>query len=248
MMIDTHCHLDYVTYDNLDEIVSKLDYIVISGANQKMNEEVIDIINKYENVYGVIGYHPDDFLEYDEAWLEKNINNPKIVGIGEIGLDYYHNKDNIEKQKEMFIKQINLAKKHELPIVIHSRDAAMDTKIILEENLEEHVAILHCYSYSYEMAKEFTKKNIYLGIGGVLTFKNSHKLKEVVDKINLDKLVLETDSPYLTPEPYRGKTNEPYNVYYVAKEISKIKNITLEEVLNSTSFNALKIFKKIKTN
>lgn len=246
MMIDAHCHLSRKDYDNLEEIIERMNenIMIVSGTNDETNKEVIELINKYPNIYGVIGIHPEEANNYtleSLKFIEENINNPKIVGIGEIGLDYYWVKDNKDKQIDLFIKQIELANKYNKTIVIHSRDAINDTYNILKEHLKTK-AVMHCYSSSLEMAKKFIDLGIKLGIGGVLTFKNSKTLKEVVENIDIKNILLETDSPYLTPEPYRGKKNEPYNILYVAKKIAEIKNIELEEVLEITSKTAKEQF------
>lgn len=245
MYIDTHCHLDSKDYDNIEEIIKRIEdnIIIVSGVDDRTNREVIDICNKYHNIYGTLGIHPNEILDnYEDSlkFIEENLNNSKIVGIGEIGLDYYWNDVSKEKQTEVFKKQIQLAIKYNKPIVIHSRDAALDTMNILKEiDLKNSKVVMHCYSYSLEMARQFVKMGIKLGIGGVLTFKNSNKLKEIVKEIDLNHLLLETDSPYLTPEPYRGKKNEPSYVIYVAKEIANLKNISLEKVLETTTRNAI---------
>lgn len=246
MMIDTHCHLFKEDYDNLQEVIERMqdNIMIVSGTNDKTNLEVIELVNKYPNIYGVIGIHPeeaDNVTEDSFKIIEDNINNPKIVGIGEIGLDYYWVKDNKEKQIQLFIKQIELANKHNKTIVVHSRDSISDTYNILKNQLKTK-AVMHCYSSSLEMAKKFTDLGIMLGIGGVVTFKNSKALKEVVENISINYLLLETDSPYLAPEPYRGKKNEPYNVIYVAEKIAELKNVTVEEVLEVTSKNASEQF------
>ena len=242
MMIDTHCHLSKEDYDNLEEIIEKMkdNIMIVSGTNDETNKEVIELINKYPNIYGVIGIHPEEADNYNEEslkFIENNINNPKIVGIGEIGLDYYWQKDNKEAQMELFVRQINLANKYNKTLVIHSREAINDTYNILEKHLKTK-AVMHCYSSSLEMAKKFINLGIKLGIGGVVTFKNSKTLKEVVENISINDILLETDSPYLTPEPYRGRKNEPYNVLYVAKKIAELKNIEADDVLDITSRNA----------
>lgn len=246
-MIDTHCHLDEKDYSNIEEVVKRMDgnYMIVSGYNHESNMHVIDLISKYDNIYGTIGLHPSDVTEsYMEElkYIEDNINNSKIVGIGEIGLDYYWEKDKKELQKSAFISQIKLAKKYNKTIVIHSREAIEDTFNILNEYLGSNKAVLHCYSSNIEMAKKFQKFNIKFGIGGVVTFKNSVKLKEVVKEMDIQYLLLETDSPYLTPEPYRGQKNEPCNIKYVAEEIAKIKSIDYETVLKETTFNAISQF------
>ena len=246
MMIDTHCHLSRKDYDNLEEIIERMNnnIMIVSGTNDETNKEVIELINKYSNIYGVIGIHPEEANNVTSEslkFIEENINNPKIVGIGEIGLDYYWVKDNKYKQIDLFIKQIEIANKYNKTIVIHSRDAINDTYNILEKHLKTK-AVMHCYSSSLEMAQKFIDLNIKLGIGGVVTFKNSKVLKEVVENIDIKNILLETDSPYLTPEPYRGKKNEPYNVLYVAQKIAELKNMKLEDVLEITSNNAKEQF------
>lgn len=240
MLIDTHCHLEEKEYEDLDGIINNMDgYMIASGYNDETNLEVIDLVNKYDNVYGVIGIHPEEVNNItDNSFkiIEDNINNPKIVGIGEIGLDYYYVKDNKDKQIELFKKQIKLAEKYNKPIVVHSRDAALDTYNILKDIKVK--CDIHCFSYSYEMACEFVKLGFRLGIGGVLTFKNSKNLKEVVENLELDNFLLETDSPYLTPEPYRGHKNNPSNVLLVAKKIAEIKNLDFNEVIDKLNINA----------
>ena len=244
MLIDTHCHLEKEEYDDLDSIIRSMDgYMIASGYNDSTNLEVIELVNKYDNVYGVIGLHPeevDNVTDNSFKIIEDNINNPKILGIGEIGLDYYYVKDNKDKQIDLFKKQIELAEKYNKPIVVHSRDAANDTYNILK-NIKVKCDI-HCFSYSYEMAKEFVKLGFRLGIGGVLTFKNSKNLKEIVDKLDIDSFLLETDSPYLSPEPFRGKKNNPSNVLYVAKKIAEIKGMNVNEVINILNRNAVEQF------
>ena len=246
-MIDTHCHLDLKDYPDLEDVILKMEgnYMIASGYDIESSKHVINLINKYDNIYGTIGIHPSDVKKYSIQildQLEEMIKNEKIVGVGEIGLDYYWDKENKEIQKEFFIAQIKLAQKYNLPIVIHSRDSIEDTFQILQEYLNDTKAVLHCYSGSYEMAKKFAKLGVKFGIGGVLTFKNSQKLREVVENMGLENFILETDSPYLTPEPYRGKRNEPYNIIYVANKISEIKNIDVNDVINITTKNASLIF------
>lgn len=200
-------------------------------------------VEKYKNLYACIGYHPEvsnKIVEKDYEILEEMVkNNPKIVAIGEIGLDYYWNKDNKDKQREVFCKQLEIAEKLKLPVVIHSRDSINETYEILKKYKVS--GVIHCFSGSLEMAKKFISLGFLLGIGGVVTFKNS-KLFEVIEKLELTNIVLETDSPYLTPEPNRGKTNESSNIFYVAKKIAEIKNISLENVAKITTENAIRTF------
>ena len=243
-MIDTHAHLSIKDYENIEEVIKNMqnNIIIVSGTNIDDCKEVIELTSKYKNVYGTIGIHPTEIdSSYEETlnFIEKNLNNKKIVGIGEIGLDYHYECDKLI-QKEIFIKQIELANKYNKTMVIHSRDAIKDTYDILKQYKNDNIKIdIHCYSSSLDMAKEFIKLNGMLGIGGVVTFKNSKVLKEVVENIDLKYLLLETDSPYLSPEPLRGTKNEPYNIIYVAKKIAEIKNISLEEVLKTTTSNAV---------
>lgn len=244
MLIDTHCHLSCDDYNNLDEIINEFDGIMIaSGCDLKTNKEVIELVNKYDNVYGTLGIHPEEienFKESDLKFIEDNLNNKKIVGIGEIGLDYYWVKDNKEQQKELFIKQLDIAKKYNKAVIVHSREAIQDTYDILKKyNLKGSI---HCFNSSLEMAREFIKIGYKIGVGGVLTFKNSKKLQEIVKDIDLKDILLETDSPYLTPEPYRGQKNKPSNVYYVALKLAELKNLSIEDIINQTGKNALKEF------
>ena len=246
MMIDTHCHISKKDYENINEVISHMkdNIMIISGADPIDLDEVIEITNKYDNVYCTIGIHPefaDTYTTEDINKIIENLSNPKVVGIGEIGLDYYWRKDNKDKQRELFIKQIEIANKYNKPIVIHSRESIEDTYNILKEYAKTKIDI-HCFSSSIEMAKKFIEIGAKLGIGGVLTFKNSIKLKEIVKEIPIEYLMLETDSPYLTPEPFRGHKNEPYNIYYVAEHIANIKKIKLEEVLEKTTSNAISQF------
>ena len=220
--------------------------MIVSTASPQDIEEVINLCETHENIYGTIGIHPefaDTYTEDDLKRVEQYLNHPKVVGIGEIGLDYHYTKENKEKQKELFIKQINLANQYKKTIVIHTRDAILDTYNILETEKDPNIKCdLHCYSGSLEMAKKFINLNATFGIGGVLTFKNEKKLKEIVKELELKYFVLETDSPYLTPEPYRGHTNEPKNIYYVAQKIAELKDKNIEEILEITTKNAIKQF------
>ena len=243
MQIDTHCHLSYEDFDNLDDIVNNIDIAITSGTNDDTNKEVLDVVNKYKNIYGTLGFHPEDIDKFNDnslSIIESNLNNEKIVAIGEIGLDYYWVKDNKEEQKELLRKQMKIAEKYNMPVVIHSREAALDTYEILKDYKVK--GTIHCFSYSYEMAEKFIKLGYKIGIGGVVTFKNSKKLQDIVEKISLEDILLETDSPYLSPEPLRGKKNIPYNTYYVAKKIAEIKNVSINEVLTITSNNAIELF------
>lgn len=239
-MIDTHCHLD--EYENIDEIVTNFDGILItSGYDDRSNLKVIELVSKYKNVYGTLGIHPEEASNnYNLKIIEENLKNPKIVAVGEIGLDYHYTKENMEEQKKLFMRQLDLALKYLKPIVVHSRDAISDTYNILSNyNL---TGTIHCFSSSLEMALKFIDLGYKIGVGGVLTFKNGKKLREVVAGISLDNILLETDSPYMSPEPYRGLKNKPQNVYFVLQKLSELKKLNLDEVLKITNDNARKLF------
>ena len=244
-MVDTHCHLFLEDYPDIDDVIKRMDnnIMVVSGFDDASNKEVLELCKRYSNVYGTLGIHPENVDDsYNLEFIRDHINDNKIVGVGEIGLDYHYTKDNVDKQISLFSKQIEIALEFNKPIVVHSRDAINDTYDIIKKYNIGSKCLVHCFSSSLEMGKEFVKLGCKLGIGGVLTFKNSSKLKEVVSGIDISNLVLETDSPYMTPEPFRGKRNEPYNVFYVAQKISEIKGIDFDDVLKITSKNAFDLF------
>jgi TatD DNase family protein len=248
MFIDTHCHISKEDYENIDKVItdaknSNVNYLIVSGCDKKSIKEAIEIANKYDNVYLTLGYHPSEANITTDKDLEdlKEIikNNKKVIGIGEIGLDYHWEKENKEKQKALFIKQINIAKELDLPIVIHSRDAFQDTYDILKDT--KHRGVIHCFSGNIENAKMYSNIGYYFGIGGVLTFNNSN-LKETIKQISIDRILLETDSPYLAPTPYRGSQNEPKYIPVIAKTLSEILNIEIEELEKIIAENTSKIF------
>ena len=243
-MIDSHAHI-LSEYYNVDEIVKFLKNnnvikVLNCATNKKDIKEVIELSKKYENfLLPAVGFHPEEVEDFDINYLEEIIKNNKVYAIGEIGLDYYWKKDNKKVQKEVFETQIKLAEKYNIPVIVHSRESTQDCFDILKKyNVK---AVIHCFTGSYEMAKEYIKKGYKLGIGGVLTFKNS-RVYEVIEKIELKDILLETDSPYLSPEPNRGKQNNPANVYYVAKKIAEIKNTTIEKVIEETANNFIMYF------
>ena len=244
-MIDTHAHIISVFYDDIDKLIEELknkDILkVINCADSvETSKEVLNIYRKYEGyLLPAIGIHPENVDIDSVEDIELLLKNNKVFAIGEIGLDYNYNDENKEEQKKVFIEQLDLALKYDLPVIIHIREAMQECFDILKTR--KNKGIIHCFSGSYEMAREYIKLGYKLGIGGVLTFKNS-KLYEVIEKIDLKDIVLETDSPFLSPEPYRGKKNKPCNVLYVAKRIAEIKNISLEEVINTTTTTAKQIF------
>ena len=246
-LIDTHCHLSLT--DDVDGMImdaanNNVKKFIISGCDAKSIRDGLEIVYRYPEIYMTIGFHPDEadnITDKDINDLEKLIKtNKKVVGIGEIGLDYYHNDMNKERQREVFIKQLDLAEKYDLPVVIHSRESIGEIYDILKDRSKAR-GVIHCFSGSLEIAKQFIDLGFYLGIGGVITFKNS-KLKDVLSELSLDNIVLETDSPYLAPEPYRGHTNYPQNIKIVAQFIRKLKNISLDEVTEITTNNVNKIY------
>jgi len=250
-MIDTHSHINMIEEITVDKVLSNafengVDSIIVPSAYSKDIEEVMELVKKYDNIYGMLGIHPSEVKDWNDNVSEKICEfskNPKIVAIGEIGLDYYWDKSFIDLQKEVFIKQIKLANELNLPISIHDRDAHKDTFDILKEYNETSTIVMHCFSGSVEFAQECLKEGYYLALGGVVTFKNAIKMKEVAKIVPLDRLLLETDAPYLTPVPYRGKENQPAYVKYVAEEIARLREITFEEVCIATDENAKKVFK-----
>lgn len=249
-MIDTHSHINMIEGLSLDEIIKNafdngIDKIIVPSAYPADMENIMDLVNKYDNVYGMLGIHPSEVKSWDDSFIEKIKNyakNSKIAAIGEIGLDYYWDKSFNDLQKEVFIKQIKLANELNLPIDIHDREAHKDTYDIIQEHNNGSKVIMHCFSGSVEFARECVKAGFYLGIGGVVTFKNAVKMKEVAKDIPLERILLETDAPYLTPVPFRGKENQPAYVKYVAEEIASLRGISVEEVARITTENAKTVF------
>lgn len=248
MFIDTHCHLGKDYYSNIDKIIKKaiargVNFIIASGYNKETNKEVLEISKKYNIVYATIGYGPnvaEEIGDIELKLLKEQATEEKVVGIGEIGLDYYRNK-NVIKQKEIFIKQIKIANDLNKPIVVHTRDADVDTYNILNKLRVNKNGVIHCFNSDYLTGKKFIKLGFYLGIGGIITFKNS-TLSAVIKKIPIEYIVLETDSPYLAPEPHRGEKNEPSLIEIVAKKIADIKKIEVEDIGVITTSNARGMF------
>jgi len=255
-IINTHSHANMLKETSIEEAISnaqkeKIITIIPSSTSDDIFE-VDKFIQKYDDVYGYVGVFPEEAQTFTDKTLndmEEIIrNNPKIIGIGEIGLDYYWDKSFKELQKDIFIKQIEFANQMNLPLNIHSREAHSDTLEILTKYNKNSIAILHCFSGSREFATECIKEGIYIALGGVVTFKNAIKAKEVAANIPLEYLLLETDDPYLAPVPFRGKENQPAYVKYVAEEIAKLRGISTDEVAQITTENAKKIFKTITAN
>ncbi len=248
MIFDTHAHYDDGQFDGdrdallMDMSGKNVGCIVNVGSTLRGCHDSVALAEKYDFVYAALGVHPDEVGDIDDAffsWMGKTARtNPKVVAIGEIGLDYHWDVCPHEMQAEWFIRQMNLARELRLPIMVHSRDAAKDTFDIISEHGRNLGGIIHCYSYSPEMALEYVKLGYHIGLGGVVTFKNSKKAKETARVVPLEKIVLETDCPYMAPEPYRGKRNSSDLIKYVAEEIAKIKGISPEDVMAQTEANA----------
>lgn len=248
-LIDTHAHLDM--YEDWNAVIERakangVKKIIIPAVETEYFQKILDIANSYENVYCMLGIFPTEAKNWHDDILDEIrtlSKNKKVVAIGEIGLDYYWDKSFVEAQKDIFIKQIKLANELGLPIEIHDREAHKDCFDILKEYNNGSDVVFHCFSGSVEFAKECIKQGWYVALGGVVTFKNAVKTKEVAKEIPLEMLMLETDSPYLTPVPYRGKENQPAYVKYVAEEIAKLRGCSVEEVVSVTTANAEKVFK-----
>ena len=248
MIIDTHCHLDKEDYEDVEEIISHMEnnIMIVCTATLDDIDEVINLCETHDNIFGTIGIHPefaDVYTEKHLEKLEKYLTHPKVVAIGEIGLDYHYTEENKEKQKELLIKQIRLANNYHKTIVIHTRDALEDTYNILKEYKDPNIKVdFHCYEGNEDQAKKLLKFNATFGIGGILTFKNDKRLKNVVQNVPLSSLVLETDCPYLTPTPLRGHRNEPVYVKYTAKFLAELLNEDLDKILDITTENAIRQF------
>ena len=253
-IINTHSHVNMLRETNIDEAIQNaIDNKIVTIVPSSSAQNIFDtdkFIKKYNDVYGYVGVFPEEVKDFSDKTLsdmEEIIkSNPKIIGIGEIGLDYYWDKSFKELQKEVFIKQIKFANQMNLPLNIHSREAHLDTLEILKKYNKNSTAIMHCFSGSLEFARECIKEGIYIALGGVVTFKNAKKTKEVAKNIPLEYLLLETDDPYLAPVPFRGKENQPMYVKYVAEEIANLRGITPEEVAKTSTGNAKKIFKNVE--
>lgn len=252
MFIDTHVHLNADQYEeDLEEVIQRaldanVTKMVVIGFDRKTIDKAMELTEAYPFIYAVVGWHPVDAIdctEEDLQWIESLAKHPKVVGIGEIGLDYHWDKSPKDVQQDLFRKQIHLAKKVELPIIIHNREATADVvQILKEEGASEVGGIMHCFSGSVETARECIDMNFMISLGGPVTFKNAKTPKQVATEIPLDHLLIETDAPYLAPHPNRGKRNEPAYVTLVAEEIAHLKSMPVEEVAEATTRNALKLF------
>lgn len=258
LIFESHAHYDDKQFDpDRGELLSSMEEngigkIINVGSDLAACKRTLDLMKQYPFVYGALGIHPSDIEDLNEEsyeWIKSSAVLPKVVAIGEIGLDYYWEKDPEvqNRQRYWFCRQMELARELALPVIVHSRDAAEDTLTLMKSiHAEQIPGVIHCFSYSPEMAEEYVKMGYYIGIGGVVTFKNSRKLKETAARIPLERILLETDCPYLSPEPNRGKRNSSLNLPYVAKEIAALRGITEEEVIKATYENAMRLFTKVK--
>lgn len=247
MIIDTHCHIYDSEIENAEEIImeaAKKDMLIIlNGTGPLSNKEVLELSGKYDNVYGALGYlysFADDATDEDISLLDNQLDNDKVVAVGEIGLDYYHTKDNKDKQIKLFEKMLDLAQKHNLPVIVHSRKSMQDTFDILKKH--DVIGSMHCYQGSAEMAHEFIKLGFYIGIGGPVTHSNNKKIRKMLKQVDISHLLVETDSPYLTPQEKMGEKNTPLNLEYIIRKISEELDIKKDEVVEITTDNAKKLF------
>ena len=258
MIFETHAHYDDHKFDEDREAVlqkviqSGVSPIINVGASIDSTKAAIELAKSHDYIYAAVGVHPSDIEDLNEEsfmWLRAQTSYEKTVAIGEIGLDYYWDKEpEVQKaQRYWFGRQLELAREVELPVIIHSRDAAEDTvKVMKEHNAQELSGVIHCYSYSKEMAKEFVKMGYFIGVGGVVTFKNAKKLVETVEEIPIESILLETDCPYMAPEPHRGTRNDSSNIPFIIEKIAEIKGISKEDVERITEENAYRLFTKVK--
>ena len=259
-VVDSHCHLDFKDYiDDLDEVIkravaSNVKYFLSISVDFENFEQIKNITNKYKNVWCTTGVHPNhvelikDFkIENIYKQLDNNIKNPKVVGLGETGLDKYRNNEYINEQLESFEVHLKLSGERDIPTIIHTRSADLETIQMLNSKVKEYNSrgLIHCFSSTKKMAKVALDHNFYISISGIITFKNAHELREIVKYIPMDKLLVETDAPYLAPMPHRGKRNEPSFIKYTVEQIAEIKNIDYDEVVKTTTENFFKLFTKI---
>lgn len=253
-LIDTHAHIDMLIDENgesIESVLSDMDAFgvkkaIIPAVELKTQSSIVNIINSCDNLFGMVGIFPSEAKSYSDETEQKLYEtaqtNNKIVAVGEIGLDYYWDKSFVDLQKEIFIRQIKLANRLNLPIVVHDREAHKDCFDILKANNDGSNVLFHCFSGSVEFMRECVKEGWYIALGGVVTFKNAIKMKDVACEVPIERLVIETDAPYLTPVPYRGKTNKPAYVKFIADEIAKLRNMLSDEIISITTENAERFF------
>lgn len=248
MIIDTHCHIYDSEMEDAEEIIRHAAendiQLILNGTDVSSNREVLELSSRYDNVHAALGYlytFADEVSDEDISLLDRQLENKNVVAVGEIGIDYYHTKDNKDRQKELFEKMIRMCEKHNLPAIVHSRKSMQDTFDILKSH--DVAGSMHCYQGSAEMAQEFVKMGFNIGIGGPVTHKNNKKVRKTLKKVGIDNIVLETDSPYLSPEEKRGEVNTPLNLKYIIRKIAKELDMAEDDVVKTTSLNAKKMFK-----
>ena len=250
-IFESHAHYDSSKFvEDREELLRSMQEhgvgtIVNVCADWDSVTEVVEMVQNYPFMYAAVGLHPDEVGDLDDerfTFLKSQCQNEKVVAIGEIGLDYYWDNESHDVQKQWFVRQLELARELDLPVIIHSRDAAEDTLKIMKEYAQGLRGVIHCFSYSKELAEEYVKMGFHIGIGGVVTFKNGKKLKEVAEVVPLERILLETDCPYLAPEPYRGKRNSSLYIPHIAQAIADIKGISYEDVVGQTETNAKTLF------
>lgn len=250
MLFDTHAHLNAKEFnEDLEEVLTRakdagVSYMMVIGFDDETNKRAIEIASKYPNIYASVGFHPTiahEVKDDDFVLLEEQLNHPQVIAVGECGLDLHWHKDTLDRQIEVFKRQIDLSKKYDKPLVIHMRDVTEKMYETLEP-YEQLSGIMHAFPSSPEMAERFIQLGLHISLGGPVTFKNAKTPKEVAKKVDLSKLLIETDSPFLSPHPFRGKRNEPAKVKLVAEEIAKLRGLSLEDVAKATTKNALTLF------
>lgn len=248
MIIDTHCHVYNGEMENAEEIIRKASendiHLILNGTDPLSNKEILELSGRYENVHAALGYFysfADEITDEDISLLDNQLENENVIAVGEIGIDYYHTKENKDKQKELFEKMLGLAQKHSLPVIVHSRKSIQDTYDILKKH--DVVGSLHCYQGSPEMAKEFIKLGFYIGIGGPITHTNNKKVRKMVEKIDIGHMLVETDSPYLSPQEKMGEINTSLNIKYIIRKIAEELDMQEDEVIEITTNNAKELFK-----
>ena len=247
MIVDTHCHIYNSEMENAEEIIKKAAenniHLILNGTDSSSNWQIIELSRKYENVHAALGYFPslaDEITDEDISLLDMQLENDKVIAVGEIGIDYYDRKDNKDKQKELFEKMLVLAEKHNLPVIVHSRKSIQDTFDILKKH--DVVGSMHCYQGSGEMAREFIKLGFYIGVGGPVTHTNNKKIKKMLEKVDINHLLVETDSPYLPPEEKRGEKNTPFNLKYIIGRIAEELDMNEDMIIEITTRNAKRLF------
>ncbi len=248
MIIDTHCHVYNSEMENAEEIIKEAlrndIHMIVNGTDPQSNREVLELSARYDNVHAALGYlysFADEVTDEDISLLDSQLDNENVVAVGEIGLDYYHTKDNKDKQIDLFEKMLGLARRHGLPVIVHSRKSMQDTLDILKRN--DVVGSMHCYQGSAEMAREFIKLGFYIGIGGTITHTNNKKTRKMAKSIDINHMLVETDSPYLAPEEKRGEKNTSLNLKYIVRKMAQEFDMSEDDVSNITAENAKRLFK-----